>query len=107
MPKTDSNEIDRLIGVRLKERRTELGMTQKHLGESLGMSFQQIQKYETGRNSIAVATLLEACTILDVPVTYFLSDCPIPPAPPLTTFPFAYKATGRVSFHYCKLPPRR
>lgn len=107
MPKTDSNEIDCLIGMRLKDRRIELGMTQKHLGEALGMSFQQIQKYETGRNSIAVATLLEASTILDVPVTYFLSDSPIPPVPCLTTFPFAYKSTGRVSFHYSKLPSHR
>ncbi|WP_305988076.1 helix-turn-helix domain-containing protein [Roseibium sp. MMSF_3544] len=104
MPKTESNEIDRLIGIRLKERRIELGMTHKQLGAALGMSFQQVQKYEAGKNSIAVATLLEACTVLDVPVTYFLSDNPIPPAPCVTTFPFAYKSAGGFHFTTANFP---
>lgn len=107
MPRYDNAEIDLLIGKRLKERRVELGMTQKQLGDALGMSFQQIQKYEAGNNSIAVATLLKVSTILDIPPTYFFSDTPIPHDTCLTAFPFAYKPTGRISIHYSQLSKHR
>lgn len=61
-----------IVGQRLRARRQTLGLSQRKLGEILGITFQQIQKYELGKNRIAVATLVRAAGALDAPLAYFL-----------------------------------
>lgn len=63
--------IDEYVGARLRQRRTLLGVSQEKLGVSLGVTFQQIQKYETGTNRIGAGRLFEISKFLDVPVSYF------------------------------------
>lgn len=65
------HEADVHIGRRVRERRTELGISQIALGERLGVSYQQIQKYETGANRISGSRLWELSLILKTPVGYF------------------------------------
>jgi transcriptional regulator with XRE-family HTH domain len=71
---TDGNSIDPHVGERIRRRRTELGLTQEELGSGLGISYQQIQKYETGANRISAARLFEIATALDIPISYFFDD---------------------------------
>jgi transcriptional regulator with XRE-family HTH domain len=54
------------IGARMRERRRALGITQERLGELLGVTFQQVQKYEAGRNRVSAARLFEICEALEV-----------------------------------------
>jgi transcriptional regulator with XRE-family HTH domain len=70
------NPIDIHVGKRLRLRRTLLGMSQERLGESLGLTFQQVQKYERGANRIGSSRLFELGQILDVPVSFFFDDMP-------------------------------
>lgn len=65
------SELDTAIGARIRLRRSTLGLTQADLGERLGMSFQQVQKYERGNNRVSAGCLLQLAQILDVPVTFF------------------------------------
>jgi len=81
MPSTP-NPIDVHVGRRLRLRRTLLGMSQERLGELLGLTFQQIQKYERGANRIGSSRLYELAQILDVPVAFFFDDLPEAAAPP-------------------------
>lgn len=66
--------VDTYVGGRLRERRILLGMSQTRLGESLGLSFQQIQKYERGIDRISVGRLVHMAEVLDVPITYFFDE---------------------------------
>ena len=68
--------IDRHVGTRLRIRRTLLGVSQTALGNMLGLSFQQIQKYERGMNRISAGTLHNLSRILDVPIGFFFDDMP-------------------------------
>jgi transcriptional regulator with XRE-family HTH domain len=70
------NPIDVHVGRRLRLRRTLLGMSQERLGELLGLTFQQVQKYERGVNRIGSSRLYELGQILDVPVSFFFDDMP-------------------------------
>ncbi len=63
--------IDRVVGQRLRWRRRELKLTQEQLGEKLGLTFQQVQKYEKGVNRISAGRLFEVADVLTVPITYF------------------------------------
>ena len=65
-------DLDPFIGGRLKLRRSEMGMSQAKLGEQLGLSFQQIQKYENGKNRISASTLFQVSRILGVDFSYFV-----------------------------------
>ncbi len=67
--------IDVHVGVRLRQRRTLLGMTQTNLSDALGVSFQQMQKYENGANRIS-SRLFDLSRILDVPIRFFFDDMP-------------------------------
>lgn len=70
------------VGRQLKRRREALGVSQTELGRALGVTFQQIQKYENGTNRLSAATLWRAAERLDVPITYFfdgLTDRAPPP----------------------------
>ena len=66
--------IDAHVGSRVRLRRTLLGMSQSKLGDKLGLTFQQIQKYERGANRIASSRLYKLSKILDVPVAFFFDE---------------------------------
>jgi transcriptional regulator with XRE-family HTH domain len=59
------------VGARVRLRRSMLGMSQQKLGEAIGLTFQQVQKYERGHNRIGASRLYELSRVLDVPVTFF------------------------------------
>lgn len=65
-------ELDRLIGERIRARRTELGLTQDQLAQAVGVSYQQIQKFESGASRIAAVQLLALAERLHVPIGYLL-----------------------------------
>lgn len=65
------NAIDRELGERVRARRLEIGMTQEQLAEHLGVTFQQIQKYERGVNRIAATRLLDMAVAMKLPVAIF------------------------------------
>jgi len=66
--------VDIHVGQRLRLRRTLLGISQEKLGESVGLTFQQIQKYERGANRVGASRLYEFSRVLDVPVSYFFDE---------------------------------
>ena len=68
--------IDIHVGARMRARRTLLGMNQTKLGDGLGVSFQQVQKYERGTNRIGSSRLFQLTRALDVSVEYFFEDMP-------------------------------
>lgn len=69
-----SNPVDVHVGSRVRLRRMLLGMSQEKLGESLGLTFQQVQKYEKGSNRIGASRLFELARILGVSVQYFFEE---------------------------------
>ena len=68
---TVSHPVDTHVGSRLRQRRALLGMSQTDLGKAVGLTFQQVQKYERGFNRISSSRLFEFAKVLDVPVTHF------------------------------------
>ena len=66
-----ASSIDAHVGLRVRQRRTLMGLSQTQLGESLGLTFQQVQKYERGFNRIGASRLFELSRVLGVPITYF------------------------------------
>jgi transcriptional regulator with XRE-family HTH domain len=68
------NPIDVHVGSRVRLRRTLLGLSQEKLGEAIGLTFQQVQKYERGANRIGASRLFELSRVLDVPVSFFFDD---------------------------------
>lgn len=68
------NPIDVHVGSRLRLRRTLLGMSQEKLGDAIGLTFQQVQKYERGANRIGASRLFDLSRVLDVPVSFFFED---------------------------------
>ncbi|MBX3573306.1 MAG: helix-turn-helix transcriptional regulator [Mesorhizobium sp.] len=74
--KKKPNPIDIHVGSRIRLRRNMLGMSQEKLGESLGITFQQIQKYEKGTNRVGASRLQAIASILSVPVSFFFEDAP-------------------------------
>ena len=71
MPKKQANPIDIQVGNRVRIRRMLIGMSQERLGDLLGLTFQQVQKYEKGVNRIGAGRLFEVSRILNVPVDFF------------------------------------
>ena len=65
--------MDALVGSRLRTRRKQLRISQEKLGKEVGVSFQQVQKYENGTNRIGAGRLAEISKVLDVPVAYFFT----------------------------------
>jgi transcriptional regulator with XRE-family HTH domain len=77
------NPIDKHVGSRVRMRRMMLSMSQEKLGDALGLTFQQVQKYEKGTNRIGASRLQQISTILQVPVSFFFEGAPnVPGAPP-------------------------
>lgn len=65
------SDVDRVVGMRMRHRRRDLKLTQEKLGELLGLTFQQVQKYEKGVNRVSAGRLFELAGVLGVPITYF------------------------------------
>ncbi|MBB4038967.1 transcriptional regulator with XRE-family HTH domain [Microvirga flocculans] len=76
MQKKSPNETDKHIGSRVRARRIMLGMSQEKLADALGLTFQQIQKYEKGVNRIGASRLLQMSGILDVSIEFFFEGLP-------------------------------
>lgn len=74
VPKKQANPIDAQVGNRVRLRRMLVGMSQEKLGELLGLTFQQVQKYEKGVNRIGAGRLYQVAHILGVPIGYFYED---------------------------------
>lgn len=70
------NPVDVHVGARVRIRRTLLGLSQGELGERLGLTFQQIQKYERGLNRISASRIFDIAHVLGVPVPFFFDDMP-------------------------------
>src|SRR6202162_3049271 len=68
------NPIDVQVGSRVRRRRNRLGLSQEKLGMAIGLTFQQVQKYERGANRIGASRLHELSRVLDVPVAFFFDD---------------------------------
>ncbi len=68
--------VDAHVGDRIRVRRTLLGMNQEKLGDVLGLTFQQVQKYEKGANRVSASRLFEFAKILNVPASYFFDNVP-------------------------------
>jgi transcriptional regulator with XRE-family HTH domain len=75
------NPVDHHVGRRLRMRRKMLAMSQQRLGAALGLTFQQVQKYEKGANRIGASRLQQISHILQVPVTFFFEGTPNASAP--------------------------
>lgn len=76
MEKKRPHPIDVHVGSRVRMRRMLIGMSQEKLGEQLGLTFQQVQKYEKGSNRIGASRLWDLSRILDVPVRFFFEGLP-------------------------------
>src|ERR1700727_136184 len=76
MPRGILNPIDKHVGSRLRMRRLMLDMSQTDVANALGLTFQQIQKYEKGTNRISASRLQHLCAILTVPVPFFFEGAP-------------------------------
>ena len=74
--KKNPNPIDKHVGSRVRMRRVLIGMSQEKLGGALGLTFQQVQKYEKGTNRIGASRLQQIAGILNVPPAFFFEDMP-------------------------------
>ena len=76
MAKKSPNPTDKHVGSRVRMRRMMLGMSQEKLGKALGLTFQQVQKYEKGTNRIGASRLQQIANILQVQVSFFFEGAP-------------------------------
>jgi len=101
-----SGPIDVHVGQRIRLRRTLMGLSQEKLGEALGLTFQQVQKYERGANRVSASRLLELSRVMNVPVSFFFDGAPgepaAAPAAPVSAMGFA-----EASATFGGPPPRR
>jgi transcriptional regulator with XRE-family HTH domain len=98
MAKKAPNPIDKHVGSRVRMRRMMLKMSQEKLGDALGLTFQQVQKYEKGSNRIGASRLQQIAQILQVPVAFFFEGAPSHVAPaadaPSSAFVSEYLASA-------------
>jgi transcriptional regulator with XRE-family HTH domain len=88
MIKKVPNPTDKHVGSRVRMRRMMLSMSQEKLGDALGLTFQQVQKYEKGTNRIGASRLQQISNILQVPVSFFFDGAPsLPPRPGMAEAP--------------------
>jgi transcriptional regulator with XRE-family HTH domain len=76
MAKKAPNPVDKHVGSRVRMRRMMMSMSQEKLGDALGLTFQQVQKYEKGTNRIGASRLQQISDILQVPVSFFFEGAP-------------------------------
>lgn len=74
--KEGPDPVDVHVGTRIRLRRTLMGMTQEGLAEAVGLTFQQVQKYERGANRVSASRLFHLSRVLDVPIAFFYDDLP-------------------------------
>ena len=98
--KKATNPVDKHVGSRVRMRRLMLGMSQSKLADGLGLTFQQVQKYEKGANRMGASRLQHLSHILQIPVPFFFEGAPHLPgqpevigAPPLPTYVSEFLAT--------------
>jgi transcriptional regulator with XRE-family HTH domain len=87
------NPTDKHVGARVRARRLTLGMSQTKLADAIGLTFQQVQKYEKGTNRMGASRLTQIAHVLQVPVSYFFEGGPrvsLPPKGKTTAPPTAY-----------------
>jgi transcriptional regulator with XRE-family HTH domain len=89
------NPIDVLVGSRVRLRRNMLGLSQEKLGGAIGLTFQQVQKYERGANRIGASRLHDLSRALDVPVSFFFDEMDPPRAPAI---PAGFAEPGSEAF---------
>ena len=77
MTKKSPDPVDRHVGARIRMRRLMLKFSQTQLGDALGLTFQQVQKYEKGSNRVGASRLQHIASILQVPVSFFFEEAPI------------------------------
>ena len=82
-----THPVDVHVGKRIRHRRWLVGMTQQQLAESVGIKFQQIQKYETGANRVSASRLWDIADALEVPVSFFFEGIDEDDAKPMTMVP--------------------
>src|SRR3954471_20240428 len=75
--KKSPNSVDRHVGARIRMRRVMLTLSQTQLGDALGLTFQQVQKYEKGTNRVGASRLQHIASILQVPVSFFFEEAPV------------------------------
>jgi transcriptional regulator with XRE-family HTH domain len=85
MRKRDLNPVDKHVGSRARMRRLVLDMSQTEVAEGLGLTFQQVQKYEKGRDRVGASRLQHLSQVLRVPVAFFFEGLPVTPEEPATT----------------------
>jgi len=98
-----AHPIDVHVGSRIRLRRTLLGLSQKRLGELIGLTFQQVQKYERGSNRVGASRLYDLSRVLDVPMSFFFEDMS-EDAPPKPTRKGRGAAEERGEFDGAKAP---
>jgi transcriptional regulator with XRE-family HTH domain len=107
----DEQMIDKAVGARIRQRRHAIGVTQESLAKTLGITFQQVQKYENGANRVSASRMLFLCHALGVPVSYLfegLGDLVGRPIPQDLLTPNAEdEALASLARRIGKLPPDR
>ena len=96
------NPVDKYVGSRVRMRRIMLGMSQEKLGEALGLTFQQVQKYEKGTNRVGASRIQQISEILQVPVSFLFEGGPSGTATPKASA----KALRRLMSPISWPPPR-
>ena len=86
LAKKAPNPTDKHVGARVRMRRMMLSMSQEKLGDALGLTFQQVQKYEKGANRIGASRLQQISSILQVPVAFFFEGAPHAPGHSASSF---------------------
>ncbi len=76
LPESRPSPVDVHVGSRIRLRRTLMGLSQERLGDALGLTFQQVQKYERGVNRVGASRLFDLSRILDVPIGFFFDTMP-------------------------------
>lgn len=113
MAKKAPNPIDKHVGSRVRMRRMMLGLSQEKLGDALGLTFQQVQKYEKGTNRIGASRLQQIAHILQVPVSFFFDGLPgAKPAPEglaadLINAFFTLPGAGELAQHFVAIESAR
>ncbi|RPH72708.1 MAG: XRE family transcriptional regulator [Myxococcaceae bacterium] len=94
-PKEQTKQIDEQIGLRIMQRRNQLKMSQSELGECLGITFQQIQKYERGLNRVSASALVFFAKALNAPIAHFYEGIEgVPPREPTAMDKFVATRDG-------------
>lgn len=80
VPARRATNVDAQVGARMRERRTLMGVSQEQLADALGLTFQQVQKYERGTNRLSASRLFQLARLLDVPISWFFEHIETGPA---------------------------